>query len=204
MRLFTLTLVLACLMPGAPLPAQLSGAIPDGRVTSGKLSFDGHATVGDFVGTTTAVSGALIGAPDITQVRGWVAAPVRTLTTNNAKRDRDLNKSMESNTYPEIRFELTGVTPRGGRPDSLVANLHGKLFIHGVTRTVTLPATLQSNGSSARVRSHFSLDLEDYRIEGLSKMLGLLRMYPDIQVHVDVNWTLTAGSQGRHTPASDS
>jgi len=178
----------------SPVAAQIDGSIPDGRLTSGKLSFEGHATVGDFVGTTTSVSGQLRGGPDIARVQGWVEAPVQTLTTGNGKRDKDLNKSMESTKYPDIRFKLTGVATNDGKADSLEATLHGKLLIHGVTRTVALPATVQFRGSEARIRTDFPLSLKDYRIGGLSKMLGVLKMYDNIEVHVDVMFALGARS----------
>jgi hypothetical protein len=61
--------------------AQMRGPIPNGRVSSGTLSFDGHATMGDFTGTTRTVTGQLTGAPDISSVRGWVEAPVQSLKT---------------------------------------------------------------------------------------------------------------------------
>ena len=35
--------------------------VPNAVVSSGSLSFDGHANVGDFVGTTIVVSGQLTG-----------------------------------------------------------------------------------------------------------------------------------------------
>ncbi len=165
--------------------------IPNGHVESGTLSFDGHATVGDFVGTTKTVSGQITGGADLRAVRGWVEAPVRTLTTENGKRDKDLNKSMESSKYPNIRFELGGITPRGGgTADSTAAVLHGALTLHGVTRKVDLPATVQFQGTQARVRTTFPLRLQDYRIGGLSKMLGVLKMYDDIEVHVDLVFNL--------------
>lgn len=186
--------LLAChgLAGNAGLRAQ-GRPVPSGRVDSGTLSFDGHATLGDFVGTTKAVSGEVTGGADINAVRGWVEAPVRTLTTGNGKRDKDLNKSMESSKYPNIRFELNGVTPRGGTPDSVAAMLHGALVIHGVTRKVDLSGTVQFEGPKARVRSDFPLRLKDYRIGGLSKMLGVLKMYDDIEVHVDLVFDLDRG-----------
>jgi polyisoprenoid-binding protein YceI len=179
--------LLACpALGGNPGLSAQARPIPSGRVESGTLSFDGHATVGDFVGTTSVVSGQVSAAPDISALRGWVEAPVQTLTTGNGKRDKDLNKSMESKKYPNIRFELSGVTPKGGTADSLAAVLHGALVIHGVNRKVDLPGTIQFDGSTARVRADFPLRLKDYRIGGLSKMLGVLKMYDDIEVHVDL------------------
>jgi polyisoprenoid-binding protein YceI len=179
-----------------PAAGQQAGPIPPGRAISGSLSFDGHATVGDFTGTTTTVSGQLEGAPDLTAVRGWVEAPVKTLKTGNGKRDKDLNKSMESDKYPVLRFDLAGIRRTGGTPDSVGVLLRGALKIHGVTRNVELPATIQFTGSDARVRSDFPLNLKDYRIGGLSKLLGMLKMYEDIEVHVDLVFDLKDGKDG--------
>ena len=164
--------------------------VANGRLVSGTLSFDGHATAGDFTGTTTTVSGQVTGAPDLTRVRGWVEAPVQTLKTGNGKRDRDLNKSMETDKYPKMRFDLSGVTRRGGSADSLGVVLHGQLRIHGVTHDVDLPASLQLSGTEARLRTDFPLNLKDYRIGGLSKLLGMLRMYEEIEVHADLVFRL--------------
>ena len=181
------------LVAGSPMvAAQANHSIPDGRVLSGTLSFDGHATAGDFVGTTSTVSGQLTGAPAVAGVRGWVEAPVNTLKTGNGKRDKDLNKSMESEKFPLLRFELARVTQSGGTVDSLGVVLHGALAIHGVSREVDLPATVQLAGSTARVHTDFPLNLKDYRIGGLSKMLGMLKMYENIEVHSDLVFQLGA------------
>jgi polyisoprenoid-binding protein YceI len=170
--------------------AQAPGPIPSGRVISGTLSFDGRATVGDFIGTTSTVSGQLTGAPKLTGVRGWVEAPVKTLKTGNGKRDKDLNKSMESDKYPTLRFDLARISLTGRSGDSLGVILHGALTLHGVTRNVEVPGTIQFDGTTARVRTNFPLNLKDYRIGGLSKLLGMLKMYEDIQVHADLVFQL--------------
>jgi polyisoprenoid-binding protein YceI len=164
--------------------------IPNGRLVSGVLSFEGHATAGDFTGSTTTISGQVAGAPDLTGVRGWVEAPVQTLKTGNGRRDRDLNKSMETDKFPTMRFDLTGVTRRGGSADSVDVVLRGQLQIHGVTREVELPAGLQLSGTEARLRTEFPLNLKDYRIGGLSKLLGMLKMYEDIEVRADLVFRL--------------
>jgi CheY-like chemotaxis protein/polyisoprenoid-binding protein YceI len=186
--------VLACSILLAPsmVLAQTGRPIPNGHLTSGTLSFDGHATAGDFVGKTATVSGQLTGAADVNGVRGWVEAPVATLKTGNGKRDKDLNKSMESDKFPVLRFELARVSRTGGTEDSLAVILHGTLAIHGVTRDVDVPGTVQLAGSTVRVHSDFPLNLKDYRIGGLSKMLGMLKMYENIEVHSDLVFQLGA------------
>lgn len=181
-------LVLTATVVGiAPAPAQ-QVPIPNGTLRGGRLSFDGHATVGDFTGVTTTVTGELVGAPDLSGVRGWITAPVVSLLTGKDRRDRDLNKSMESETYPELRFELTGVDSASGREDSLTAILRGRLVLHGVTRAVSLPSLLSFRPDGVRVRSTFPLNVRDYEISGLTKMLGVLRMSENIEVHVDVDF----------------
>ncbi|HZI41358.1 MAG TPA: YceI family protein [Gemmatimonadaceae bacterium] len=118
--------------------------VSDAVLQTATLSFLGHATVGDFVGTTTTVRGAIIGGRDYATTRGWVEAPVRTLATGNDRRDRDLRSSMNVDRYPAIRFDLSGATVLSssqGTLDSLALVLHGALTIHGVKRSVDLPAT---------------------------------------------------------------
>jgi polyisoprenoid-binding protein YceI len=159
------------------------------RVVAGSLSFDGHATVGDFTGTTRTVSGEMTGGESVTAVRGWVEAPVASLETGDRRRDRDLNKSMQSDEYPTMRFELTGVTPERVVAESAAVMLQGKLTLHGVTRDVRLPARLLLKGGRLRLRSDFPVDLGDYEIGGLSKMLGMLRMQEGIEVRVDLTFT---------------
>jgi polyisoprenoid-binding protein YceI len=178
--------LLALLLVAIPSAAAGQHPVPDGAVREGSLSFDGHATLGDFTGTTTTVTGRLTGAADLAGARGWVEAPVNSLKTGNGKRDTDLNKSMESDRYTVMRFDLEDVSPEAVTADSATVTLHGTLLIHGVARRVDLPATLAFESPGIRLRSRFPLNLKDYQIGGLSKMLGMLKMYPDILVHVDL------------------
>jgi polyisoprenoid-binding protein YceI len=123
---------------------------------------------------------------ELSQVRGWVEAPVRTLTTGNQRRDRDLNKSMESDKYPVIRFELGGVTAGETAGDSINVTLHGQFVIHGVMHEATVPATVAFQPSGIHVQGTTGLNLKDYKIGGLSKALGMLKMNEEIVVHVDL------------------
>jgi polyisoprenoid-binding protein YceI len=113
---------------------------------------------------------------------------VRTLATGNQRRDRDLNKSMESGKYPAIRFELTRVTAPELPGDSISVVLHGRFIIHGVTRETTVPASLLLYTGELRVRAQTPLNLKDYKIGGLSKALGMLKMDEKIVVHVDLTF----------------
>ena len=171
------------------MPAQRP--VPDATLESGTLSFLGHATAGDFVGTTMTVTGAIIGGRDYSTTRGWVEAPAATLITGNERRDRDLRASMEVERYPTIRFELSGATFLASSfttPDSSTLVLHGALTIHGVTRHVELVAGVRHRADTTRVTTSFPIDLADYEIGGLTKLFGLLRMQRDIEARVDLRF----------------
>ena len=171
------------------MPAQRP--VPDAALESGMLSFTGRATTGDFVGTTSRVTGAVIGGRDYSTTRGWIEAPVRSLVTGNERRDRDLRQSMQIERYPTLRFDLNGATflnPSLARPDSSSLVLHGALTIHGVTRHVDLVASVTRNGDTTHLTTRFPIDLADYQIGGLTKMFGLLRMEREIDVRVDLRF----------------
>lgn len=181
--------VLLLSLAWAPLAAQVPAerTIPNGTVRQGVVSFDARATAGNFTGTTSTLTGAMHGG-GLSEVRGWVEAPVRTLATGNQRRDRDLNKSMESGKYPTIRFELTGVTAPDTASDSVTVVLRGRFIIHGVTREATVPASVAFHPDGIRVRGETPLNLKDYKIGGLSKALGMLKMHEEIVVHLDLTF----------------
>jgi polyisoprenoid-binding protein YceI len=178
----------------ATLNLLVAGPGPSGVVREGRLSFDGRATTGSFSGSTTTVTGEMTGGPTLATVRGWVEAPVKTLVTGNGKRDADLNKSMESAQYPVIRYELAQVIPGTVHGDTTAVTLQGSFIIHGVRRPADLPAQVISLPEGVRLRSDIPLNLKDYRIGGLTKLLGALRMDEHILVHVDLRFGQPGGA----------
>jgi polyisoprenoid-binding protein YceI len=173
-----------------------------GIVRDGTLSFDGRASVGDFVGATSTIRGRLSGG-DLGHLTGFVEAPVKTLVTGNGRRDRDLNKSMESDQYPLLRFDLENVeVVDPSRADSTTVTLGGTFTIHGVTHAVSIPAVVALNADAVRVRATTPLNLKDYRIGSLSKMLGILKMHPDIVVHIDLSFSQDGTTEPPPFPTS--
>src|SRR5688572_4799544 len=176
-------LIAAAAAPPMVAAAQEAPTTMFASVVSGTLRFVGHATVGDFVGSTTSVSGEVAG--DRSSPRGWIEAPAASLDTRNERRDRDLRASLEVDRYPTLRFDVSGATWRAA---SDTAILHGSLTIHGVTRQVDLPVVVSQVGDTMGVTSTFPIDLADYRVGGLTKAFGLLRMRRHIEVSVDVRF----------------
>ena len=148
------------------------------------MSFDGKSTLGDFTGITDSTRGHMTGGT-LAQVTGWVEAPVRTLKTANGRRDRDLVKTMEADIYPNIRFVLEGVEAASTNGDSIPVVLSGRFYIHGVSRQESFQALLRRGPEGTRLTATFPMNLKNYSITNLTRLL-VLKMNPDIVVHVDV------------------
>jgi polyisoprenoid-binding protein YceI len=168
-----------------PMAAQ---SVPDAPLSHGTLAFDANATLGAFTGVTSTVTGHLKGASVISGVRGWVEAATVSLTTNNGHRDRDMSSSLEIPKYPTIRFDLDSVTPGGASGDSMPVMLHGRFTIHGQTRAANVPGWAWLGPSRSRFRGALPLNVKDYGVGGLTKMLGLLKMNEMITVRIDVEF----------------
>ena len=104
-----------------------------------------------------------------------------------------MRKSLEAERFPVMRFELARVVPDDpsavpAAGTDLGAMLRGTLTVHGVTRDVAIPAHLRFSAGTVHVRGDFPLDLKDYQIGGLSKMLGVIRMDENTVVHLDLTF----------------
>jgi hypothetical protein len=73
-------------------------------------------------------------------------------------------KYLESEKFPKSSFigQVTGFNPEKNGLQQVVAV--GKLFIHGVTKEVKIPGTIEKNGQILKLRSKFMVRLEDYNI----------------------------------------
>lgn len=189
---------LVLLLAAAPLGAQ---AVPDARIRSGELAFEAKATLGAFRGVTSTVRGHLTGAATLAGVTGLVEAPAASLVTGNGTRDKDMRKSLEVERHPDLRFALDAIDELRPEGDSTRVVLVGTLTIHGVSRAVRLPAVIRHEAPDWRVRSRFELSMKDYGIQGLSKMLGMLKANERITVSIDLRFTPnTAPSAPGATP----
>jgi hypothetical protein len=66
--------------------------------------------------------------------------------------------------------------------------LQGTFNIHGVSRAATIPATVVLLPDAVQVRGRTPLNLKSYKVGGLSKAMGMLRMHEEILVHLDLTF----------------
>jgi polyisoprenoid-binding protein YceI len=75
---------------------------------------------------------------------------------------------MESSIYPKAKFKgkIENVSSVNiGKDGTYPVNITGQLEMHGVTKTITVPATFTVRNGSITAKSTFKLLLEDYNIQ---------------------------------------
>ncbi len=73
-------------------------------------------------------------------------------------------KYMETEKFPKSTFQgiITGYQIKDGGTQSVKAS--GKLMIHGVTKEIDVPGTLEVVGNKVLLKSRFIVKLEDYSV----------------------------------------
>jgi polyisoprenoid-binding protein YceI len=103
-----------------------------------------HMMISTVRGTFEEFDGTLEAGEDVTESRasGWVK--VASIDTNNPDRDEHLRSPdfFDVEHHPDARYESTSIRPVGGPHYEIV----GDLTIKGITRPVTMEATVQGAG----------------------------------------------------------
>ena len=164
-----------------PAGAQAVPALP---FTGGAAAFRVRATVvKDFTGTVAAARAQYTGTA-LAGVQGFVEFQVAEMHTGVGLRDRHTRAAMAADSFPLIRFDLTGVEPALQGGDTVSVVFRGRLTIRGVTREVRAPGAVVLGHGGLEVTATFSIDMRDYGITPPVRMLGALRVAPDIEVRV--------------------
>ena len=164
-----------------PGPATPGPAAPGVRTfafdaTGSKLGFT-VTRPGEVVeGTATQFEGTVRLDPEHPNEGGGVTLKVdaATMVTGNRLRDRTMrNSHLETEKYPEIRFESAKATTAKPEPlkpgETRGFEVEGKLNLHGVERTIKIPvmvgydgALLTADGTAAFTLTEFSIPIPKF------------------------------------------
>lgn len=166
------------------LPAA-SGSAIDAASVPGTWSIGADSVVGyrvrerlanlsadsDAVGRTSSITGTatIAGSGDSLSVStADFSVDMTTLESDKQMRDNRLrNDGIQTDQFPTATFKLTqGVAiPAEALTGAQVSvTLHGDLTLHGVTKTVDIPATAQLNGSVIQVLGSLDFPFSDFGI----------------------------------------
>jgi len=101
--------------------------------------------------------------------------------------DREVNEiSLETEKYPTITFKSTSVT--GGVVNgALGVKITGDITIHGVTRRITIPATVAVSGNTLNAKGEFALKRSDFGVKATSAFHGWVRVKDKLTFDFDIN-----------------
>ncbi|MBU3661360.1 MAG: YceI family protein [Flavobacteriales bacterium] len=86
---------------------------------------------------------------------------VSSISTGNGMQNKKAQTEewFNAKKYPQIKFKSTKVEKKGSE-----YNITGELMMKGVTKTVTIPATVAGSGSKLTFKGTFSVNRMDYKI----------------------------------------
>jgi polyisoprenoid-binding protein YceI len=93
---------------------------------------------------------------------------------------------LETAKYPEITFKSTAVTGRPAGPGTFVVKIKGDLTLHGVTRSIEIPATVSVDGNTLRATGAFEIDRKDFNVKATNAFHGLVRVKHDLKFQFDI------------------
>jgi polyisoprenoid-binding protein YceI len=161
-----------------------------------RLWVDGKSTVRDFsckAGVMEAVAEAVGENAVAAVLAGDTAVRTVTLTVSTEKMDcgngtmnGHMMKALKVKENPTITFRLeTYLLAKGA--DSTAAILKGTLTLGGVTKSITLDATLKSGSNGElRVVGEHELNMKDYDLKPPSLMLGTMKVREKVNVKFDL------------------
>jgi polyisoprenoid-binding protein YceI len=98
----------------------------------------------------------------------------------------ELNKIvLETAKYPDITFKSTAITGslRNGAFDVKVT---GDIMLHGVTRRITIPATVTINGDTFRAKGQFSLNRKHFGVKATEAFHGFVKVKHVLKFDFDI------------------
>ena len=149
---------------GSLAPPRFHIVPPESRVW-----FDADAPLHSFRGQTQDLSGAFTlqqtSPPRISEATVTINAA--SLKTGNSERDADMHRDfLEVARFPTIELQVGGVqaAPSAAGEASWSVVLHAQLTVHGTTRGVQVPATVDLAAGRITARGQIHLDMRDFNI----------------------------------------
>ncbi len=153
------------------------------KITSqnASLKFEVDSTWHRIEGVAKAAEGKvwLEDASDLHSIHADILFPVKSLDTDNSMRDDRLREVMNAEKYPNVRFEVVGVT-KACDLEALRAEvacgskLKGKLTIRDVSKDLIVPVTVRRQEEHFSVSGETSIRWDEYGVEDPSILVAKL------------------------------
>ena len=101
--------------------------------------------------------------------------------------ERQMNTEvLETDHYPEIIFDAQQVSATRAGDGYYSVSLSGDLHLHGVMRSLTIPAQLNVTGEMLRASGNFTIRQTEYGIKLVSVAGGVLKVKDELKFNFDI------------------
>ena len=192
-----LLLLSACANPAADKPKAVVGEATNTSSASpvagekylittenSQIEFIGAKVTGHHNGSFKKFSGTIDYAGQIEKSRVSITIDSSSLETDTPDLTKHLKTAdfFDVAKYPEARFESTEIKPGGEKGASHTVT--GNLTLHGLTKSVTFPATITVSPGVITVESSFAINRKDFAINYPGKTDDLIRDDVALTLHV--------------------
>jgi len=140
-----------------------------------KIEFIGSKVTGHHNGSFGQFSGQIdyAGTPEKSRVN--ITIDTNSLSVDDAGLTKHLKTAdfFDVEKFPQATFASTEIKPGGEK--GATHTITGNLTMHGVTKSVTFPATIAVTGDTATVDSSFSINRKDFGINYAGAADNLIR-----------------------------
>lgn len=166
----------------SPAPAQGQKYVITPQ--NSKIEFVGSKVTGKHNGSFGDFSGQIdyAGTPENSRVN--ITIKTDSLTTDTPDLTKHLKTAdfFDVAKYPEATFVSTAIKPGG--QNGATHTVTGNLTLHGVTKAVTFPATINVTPDAATVESSFSINRKDFGINYAGAADNLIRDDVVLTLHI--------------------
>jgi polyisoprenoid-binding protein YceI len=149
-----------------------------------KIDFVGSKVTGSHNGSFGEFAGQIEHAGTPEQSRVNITIKTDSITTDTPDLTKHLKTAdfFDVAKYPEATFVSTAIKPGGENGASHTVT--GNLTLHGITKSITFPATINVTPDAATVESSFSINRKDFGIMYAGKTDDLIRDNVVLSLHI--------------------
>lgn len=140
-----------------------------------KIEFIGSKVTGSHNGSFQKFSGEIDYTGDPTTSRVSFTVDTNSITADDPKLTEHLKTAdfFDVAKYPQAKFESTAIKAGGDKGASHTVT--GNLTLHGVTKSISFPATITAAADGISVNSDFSINRKDFGINYAGAADNLIR-----------------------------
>lgn len=156
-----------------------------GITPSSTVAFVGSKLTGSHDGGFEGVTGTVtIPGDDLTKAAIVATIDMKTAYSDNEKLTEHLLSAdfFDAEKFPESKFESTAIAATDGGFD-----ITGNLTFHGVTKSITFPATMSVEGGVFTAHAEFDIDRFDFGVEYPGKADDMIRKNVVIKLDIEGN-----------------